>query len=155
MALLLALFPGFDPSLGTLTSVDELVTGKGLWGPNADEDVLLTMRMERSLAMERFSATSNNVQMIDISLSGTNLEGFPGPGLIDETLFVTETSAITGQPVFDGVLLFHGALNGTVTYFYTPRLGSAIPEPSTWVELLVGFSALGFAGYCRAKPRQL
>jgi hypothetical protein len=30
----------------------------------------------------------------------------------------------------------------------------AIPEPSTWVELLVGFSALGFAGYRRARSPQ-
>ena len=36
-----------------------------------------------------------------------------------------------------------------------PRVvGSAIPKPSTWVGLLVGFSALGFAGYSRARSRQ-
>jgi hypothetical protein len=28
--------------------------------------------------------------------------------------------------------------------------GSAIPEPSTWVMMLVGFAGLGFAGYRRA-----
>jgi hypothetical protein len=31
----------------------------------------------------------------------------------------------------------------------------AIPDPSTWVGLLVGFSALGFVGYFRAGSRQL
>jgi hypothetical protein len=33
--------------------------------------------------------------------------------------------------------------------------GATIPEPSTWLSLLVGFSALGFAGYSRANSRQL
>jgi hypothetical protein len=31
----------------------------------------------------------------------------------------------------------------------------AIPEPSTWVGLLIGFSALGFAGRFRARSRQV
>ena len=31
----------------------------------------------------------------------------------------------------------------------------AIPEPSTWVGLLVGFSVLGFARYYKARSRQL
>jgi hypothetical protein len=35
-----------------------------------------------------------------------------------------------------------------------PQLRVAIPEPSTWVELLVGFSTLGFAGYRRARSPQ-
>jgi hypothetical protein len=28
---------------------------------------------------------------------------------------------------------------------------SAIPEPSTWAMMLIGFAGLGFAGYRRAK----
>ena len=36
-----------------------------------------------------------------------------------------------------------------------PQARFAIPEPATWVELLVGFSALGFPGYLRARSRQL
>lgn len=36
-----------------------------------------------------------------------------------------------------------------------PGVGSfAIPEPSTWMALLVGFNALGLAGYFRARSRQ-
>jgi PEP-CTERM motif len=30
---------------------------------------------------------------------------------------------------------------------------SAVPEPSTWVMLLIGFAAIGFAGYRRQSPR--
>jgi hypothetical protein len=34
-----------------------------------------------------------------------------------------------------------------------PQARFAIPEPATWVELLIGFSALGFLGYLRARSR--
>jgi hypothetical protein len=36
-----------------------------------------------------------------------------------------------------------------------PRARAAIPEPSTWVGLLVGFCALGLVGRFRARSRQL
>ena len=32
-----------------------------------------------------------------------------------------------------------------------PILGPAVPEPSTWAMMLLGFAGLGFAGYRRAK----
>jgi len=32
---------------------------------------------------------------------------------------------------------------------------SAVPEPSTWAMMLLGFSGLGFAGYRRAKARSV
>jgi hypothetical protein len=46
------------------------------------------------------------------------------------------------------------AFGHTVGIVHDPRARLAIPEPSTWVELLVGFSALGFAGYFRVRSRQ-
>jgi hypothetical protein len=46
------------------------------------------------------------------------------------------------------------AFGHTVGIVGDPRARLAIPEPSTWVELLVGFSALGFAGYFRVRSRQ-
>ncbi len=32
-----------------------------------------------------------------------------------------------------------------------PIAASAVPEPSTWAMMLIGFAGLGFAGYRRAK----
>jgi hypothetical protein len=33
-------------------------------------------------------------------------------------------------------------------------LGGAVPEPSTWAMMLIGFAGLGYAGYRRARePR--
>jgi len=59
---------------------------------------------------------------------------------------------------------YSGGLNGvttvfTVNYDYagtSPDLsfkliGSAVPEPSTWAMLLLGFAGLGYAGYRKAK----
>ena len=30
-------------------------------------------------------------------------------------------------------------------------IGGAVPEPSTWAMMLLGFAGLGFAGYRRAR----
>jgi hypothetical protein len=52
----------------------------------------------------------------------------------------------------------HGVADGfdAVLVEDAPGVGSfATPELSTWVELLVGFSALGFVGRFRARSRQL
>jgi hypothetical protein len=31
--------------------------------------------------------------------------------------------------------------------YFSPGIGSAVPEPSTWIMMLLGFAGLGFAGY--------
>jgi hypothetical protein len=40
---------------------------------------------------------------------------------------------------------------GTLIYAYSPRRTNAVPEPSTWAMMLLGFTSLGFAGYRRAR----
>jgi hypothetical protein len=39
----------------------------------------------------------------------------------------------------------------TVTYDYTPQVSAAVPEPSTWALILIGFAGLGFAGIRKAR----
>jgi hypothetical protein len=34
-------------------------------------------------------------------------------------------------------------------------LTAGVPEPSTWVLMLLGFASLGYAGYCRKKAATL
>jgi PEP-CTERM motif len=60
---------------------------------------------------------------------------------------VTDTDPTTKIP-FPGVL-GNVDLVGKVTYTYTPRLGSPIPEPSTWAMMLIGFSGLSYAAFRR------
>jgi hypothetical protein len=39
------------------------------------------------------------------------------------------------------------------SYNYTPpTITDAVPEPSTWAMLLIGFASLGFAGWRRSRP---
>ena len=37
----------------------------------------------------------------------------------------------------------------------TPALAAAVPEPSTWAMLLLGFASLGYAGFRRGRERGL
>jgi PEP-CTERM motif len=134
-------FPGFDPSLGTLLSVAESASGSTTWTPGGRSADLL-MLLQRTLAIQRVSSLSGDPQIVDISLKGVSSFGFKGPGLIQETLVVTDSS--------DGTLSTATTLDGTVTYTYTPSLGgSAVPEPSTWAMMLIGFSGFGYAAFRR------
>jgi hypothetical protein len=77
-------------------------------------------------------------------------------GTIDAYASVTLT---TGANIACGRAI---ALNGAVTMddntvgiggCSSPPGGSAVPEPSTWAMMLLGFAGLGFAGYRGAKRR--
>ena len=76
---------------------------------------------------------------------------FFGPGFYDGS-DVTFTSDPLLQPISLGPVCLDGAFQGeelcnffsyTLSYFYTPQ-GSAVPEPSTWMMMLLGFGAVGF-----------
>jgi hypothetical protein len=43
------------------------------------------------------------------------------------------------------------AADAGVRGFFFPSTGSAIPEPSTWAMMLLGFAGLGFAGYWKTR----
>ena len=38
--------------------------------------------------------------------------------------------------------------------FDVGAVGAAIPEPSTWAMMLLGFAGIGFVGYRKAKTRR-
>ena len=56
-----------------------------------------------------------------------------------------------GQVVADcgtnGVCNLHSALTGS----FKPESAGAVPEPSTWAMMLVGFAGVGFVGYRRTR----
>jgi PEP-CTERM motif len=53
----------------------------------------------------------------------------------------------------NGLVMFTGTYssitwtNPTFENYYAVTVGSAVPEPSTWAMMLLGFAGLGFAGY--------
>ena len=63
----------------------------------------------------------------------------------------------TGNPwdEYFGTLVFAAAGNQTLLWAPEPSIGPtiAIPEPSTWAMMLLGFAGLGYAGFRKAKAK--
>ena len=72
------------------------------------------------------------------------LDGYPGVN-------GKNTALIYGDYYFTEALLrLQNVLDGKPGWvLYSPE--PAVPEPSTWAMMLVGFAGLGFAGYRRAR----
>ena len=100
-----------------------------------------------------YSSTINSFDLTDFSSlfeGGINADGsLPGSGVLDIV-------SPTYYPLFfDDMTSFAATLEGNPGDVgfgtFTPVTG-AIPEPSTWAMLVVGFAGLGFAGYRKARP---
>jgi hypothetical protein len=75
---------------------------------------------------------------IGVTLLGT-VTGPPGSGFVDAPISLTLTANQDGGP------------GNTITVSFSNASGVApsIPEPSTWVMMVLGFGALGYAGFRR------
>ena len=160
------LFPGFDPILGALDSVDLIVTATVAQEVRNEADVPLNGSPSAGLDLSFFagalllSTTSVNnvvlqpletnamfvVDMGGVSLT-TNLSPFVSAGLVS-------FSADDGSSAFADDDRFTPAsraasLDGTVTYSYSPPGPTPVPEPAS-LSLL----ALGFAGMSALRVRQ-
>jgi hypothetical protein len=147
-------FPFFAPTTGTLDSVSGTITGSLSWASIA-ENPELAVEFE---AVTSTALTLHNVSFffttgtldLNVSVVETNAEvlsGFVGAGNTDATLAYD-----TANPTNTGVIESNGPLTGSITYTYTlPTLTLAVPEPSTWAMMLLGFVGLGYAGYRRAR----
>ena len=85
------------------------------------------------------------IQPDDIQILHSNLgqEGFSGPDLF---------SGLTSAPVFNtGTFNLTSITSGSATV----SISSAVPEPSTWAMLLIGFGGLGFMAYRRKEQMAL
>jgi PEP-CTERM motif len=88
----------------------------------------------------------------------SDIVGIPSDGTIafisspaDFSLFtIVMTVAATSSPIDVSVLLGAGA-EGDTAFFQTKV--SAVPEPSTWAMLLLGFAGLGYAAMRRKSVR--
>jgi hypothetical protein len=70
-----------------------------------------------------------------VTVSGNTVSGFEGNGSV---AFLGKFSSISfTTPEYES--------------WYAFTVGSAVPEPSTWAMMMLGFSGLGYAGFRRAK----
>lgn len=156
-------FPGFDPSLGTLTDVIETLAQSLTWIPgftvNDASPAVLTVSLHSPISVSQtFTASTSEPQRLTLVL---NAEASSiGSGSQKAVLSTRENSGF-GR-------LSRTRLEGTMTYVYTPfpssivdppsggafpvpPEGGAVPELSTWAMMLVGFASLGYASK-RRKP---
>jgi hypothetical protein len=132
-------FPLFADSTGLLQSVTVTVSGAvKVVSLIEDPDVLIYLRGVTSVIGQGVAAGTTDV-MISINDQTGSYVG-TGNGQVQVTLN-------TGDPPNTDLIESVGPLDGVVTYTYKPRTLAAIPEPSTWAMMLVGFAGLGFAGY--------
>jgi PEP-CTERM motif len=146
----------FDPSLGTLNEVSQTISGSLTWTPGGadpSELELFSRRLSQQSSQTFLSSSSTDPRVIDVDLMSEasdprTLSIFTGIGSIVSFFEARETPR---RP--RGML--SGVLSGFVTYDYTP-LTPAVPEPSTWAMLMIGFAGLGYAAVRRrGAPRPL
>jgi hypothetical protein len=142
-------FDLFDPSMGTLQSVTASVSGSLVW------DTGDAVTSELTVADDLISGFGNLQNFASPEGGGQSVihAGLNGPG--DPVLFEGKGTSqeeldffqIPGSPT---ATISDATFIGTVTYIYTPAATSpAIPEPSTWAMVLLGFAGLGCAAVRR------
>lgn len=137
--------PKFDPTLGTLNDVMMSVTGPGSWSTTVPNDVLTVVLDGQGFFsnFQTFTLASPGISALSFNLLGiTN-----APGALANW---TEQGGVNFNEVALGIFqsgppfdFLSGDLSGTFTFDYTPN--AAVPEPSTWAMMLLGFVGLGFA----------
>jgi hypothetical protein len=153
----------FDTSLGTLDSVDLTSTINFSAGPigRANTDVFPEVTTPAS-GTGNLTLGYNNVALASVPLTGTifypqgssfgslNLSGTASATLTGNILANFVGSGTTLVGVFGGVNPNRPFAYGTgvFTYNYTP----AVPEPATWLSMILGFGLIGGALRRRPKP---
>jgi hypothetical protein len=132
-------FPKLDPSLGTLTEISETLTGSTVVG-----GTLPASTLEINLADVAPGQSSGVPGAVAIDLEGTSTNAATLARLTGLGDASTEVSfAVSGPPHVSFVwgLLGTSTLDGSITYDY------AVPEPSTWAMMALGFAGLGAMGW--------
>lgn len=112
-------------------------------------------------------AGTPTVNSVEMYVDNSNVGGVGAPAsiTIDGGMYVptaTPISASALELTVGGLSLSGSTITvtpngGSQPWIFVSEVqfvGSTVPEPSTWASLLVGFAALGFAGYRKAKIGQ-
>jgi hypothetical protein len=135
-------FDKFNPSLGTLTSISQTLTGSTIW--TAPPTAIMFMTLFTTGAIQIFSPPGRIA--IDISGSTTRssaLTELTGTGQFSDTLMSHD---INSNGSFSTA-----RLDGTITYDYTPAAPSSVPEPMSIT--LLGTALLGLGAISRQRRR--
>ena len=142
-------FDLFDPSMGTLQSVTASVSGSLVWDTGDAVTSELTVADDLISGfgnLQNFASPEGGGQ--SVIHAGLNGPGdpvlFEGKGTWQEELDFFQIPGSATATISDATFIC------TVTYIYTPAATSpAIPEPSTWAMMLLGFAGLGYAAVRR------
>ena len=94
-----------------------------------------------------FTVTANGVELLDSTFRSL---------AVAESFFrdrVIDLGSDFGGPGIDLTIAYNLVADGSGGFGFDFALGGAVPEPSTWAMMLIGFAGLGFAGYRRAENR--
>ena len=150
-------FSQFDPTLGTLTGVTYQYTVNGVTpfadfsGTAGDDLFYFLFDPSSQLQLATSHSLFNFTGGVGAGISFTaatdpNLAQYIGVG----TLTLQESFS---RSVFnDFVEIIGNPGNGSnpliqITYDYTPAAVAAVPEPSTWAMMILGFAGIGFTAY--------
>jgi hypothetical protein len=135
----------FNPADGTLTSVGESLMGTATWTSSTPGDSLIAFVVPGPAGAFQFFFTPGPITF-DISASTSDpstLNDFMGTGSQSVQLLFNSHSGDTFKTGSDGLM-------GVITYTFTPAV-AAVPEPSTWAMMVLGFAGLGYAGYRKTR----
>jgi PEP-CTERM motif len=119
-------------------------------GGSTEQVVFGTARTSISIywgSIDGMQGGNNNLNTLTIggfTLTGAQLVAMGASGTGDQTSPLgNELVTITGLPAFT-TATFSSARNA-----FEFSLGSAVPEPSTWAMMMLGFGGLGYAAFRR------
>jgi hypothetical protein len=107
------------------------------------DPVLAIVSLEQAGITASFNFTPNEPFVL---LGGGPSTTWGGQALtsVGDVVYGTEGN---GLVMFTGTYSSITWTNPTRENYYAVTVGSAVPEPSTWAMMLLGFAGLGFAGY--------
>jgi PEP-CTERM motif len=94
-----------------------------------------------------FTVTANGVELFESMFNSL---------AVAESFFrdrVIDLGSDFGGPGIDLTIAYNLVADGSGGFGFDFALGGAVPEPSTWAMMLIGFAGLGYAGYRRSSER--